>query len=1120
MAENIRILHISDIHYSNENELNFETHIKKPFFEYLEKEKIEVDLICLTGDLINKGTGGFSTSDEGFVSFENNFLIPLQELLHISNQNVIFCPGNHDVNRELDTKEEEFELKRQVSSKDKLKKIVTEQKQIDKYSGIKRILPFKNFEKKYYRNNSESELSMFESVHIRTIKGKKLGILCLNSVWRCYDNDSQIILGKEQITDNQARLEDCDLKLLLSHYQLEKCTDIDTFGASFSSNYHLCLYGHTHSSGVISTADVLGRKTVISCSKGLIASNYAEDNANYLNGFSIFDVVFGDSELDITYTPLTYSSVERNTFVLDTISLGKNAPATFTLSKNPIKIEKIFNSAKKLEYKEYLNRLYQFDKSNYIERTTKERHTDSKKSLKKQFEKFNKIVLLGNAGMGKSVEALYFAETILQEDVYESFIPVVLKAKSYKIDYISIDDGIKKELYHFLNSKTDQFYLENINENIILILDGIDEVNNTDIFNSLVEDLNKFSSLHPHSFELVTSRINQYRNCLSGFKDVILQELAETDIRRILQKNRINETKFSKVYIDLFKNPFLLGLAINVYNQSQSTEFTRFYNKSKLLEECCLHLAGKRDYQKGLNLPEINYHEMFVEIGKIAFENYEMNTFSEIEFNRLFGSLFTSHSAFTKFRSELFVMGTAIEYKHRLFKEFLIAYYLFIKMPLTKDNSDFYKQLIKKDDFFEIISFISGMYSNIKEQDSFLDLVLDNNLELFLYCVINKNDLSVKLQNYSYEDFSNLYINTFYQTYSKILELYFPKIVNKIRPIRNKNAELCCFGCMSQNRNSFTYWFDRIENPQQKVVRIEEKNLYMHRIQYEKHCEENHCQMAISWINLNLSNLEGDTARFLAIKEVKKDLLNIIENQELNESLFLSCEYIELMKNCMKETYREDKIDNICDIYISKIETPVLVDGKKYFIIPFSIQETDKLKYQLLMLKGKDINLSDYTLPKEDQIPVRYEYEKYSPARMKEYLSKFFLWWQLSYKEMIESNFNKVIQYFPLYQDIPFQNVCCLKDNHTANSFSSILYYHVASTEIQAPYFVDESPDFLLINELMKKSYEQMGRQLHNYHVTNSYLGEFISPINSKLPLTSFVYNQIKNEIEKLFSNF
>lgn len=447
----LRILHISDIHYSNKNMDAFERMVKAPFLEFIKEKNKEkqIDVICLTGDLINQGTGGFASTEEALSNFDKDFLSPLIDVLNIDKQSIFICPGNHDVNRELD-KDDENKIKQQLSTNKKnteINKIINEKRTIEEHVGINRMLPFKRYEEAFYKDNDDSTISYFDSYHVRCVNNVKLGILCVNSAWRCFDDDSKIILGINQIQNNYPKIRDNDFNILLSHYKIDKCSDIDTMTENIITNFNLCCFGHTHSSGSASITDSINRKTVISVSKGLIPSNWMEENHNYENGFSIIDIDLSSDDISVTVTPYTYSGSEKNTFVLDTHALGKDEAAQHSLSKRIIHTEEVFSETIRKEYSEYLLRLLNIQFHSYINRTISDSQNPEKTfSLFEELKKYRKIVLLANAGMGKTFEALQLSQRILTDKKFGNYIPIFLKANLYKTSFDTLEEGIKEQL--------------------------------------------------------------------------------------------------------------------------------------------------------------------------------------------------------------------------------------------------------------------------------------------------------------------------------------------------------------------------------------------------------------------------------------------------------------------------------------------------------------------------------------------------------------------------------------------------------------------------------------------------------------------------------------------------
>ncbi len=331
----IRILHISDIHLDNDSKEDFNNLIQKPFFETLKKEteSKKIDLVFLTGDLINKGTGGFSTTDDAFRSFNEIFLEPLQKVLSINKDDIIICPGNHDVNRTLDNPDDDKALYEDAKDQKKLSEIIGTCREIKAYPGLKKILPFKSFEKDYYKNVNDSYITLFDSFHERKIQEIDIGILALNTAWSPLLYDSKILLGKDQIENHKAKLSNNTINILLSHYQLDNCLDLDTSISALTNPFNLFCCGHKHSTASQIIQNPVGNKIAYSFSKGLMQYNIKETDYNYVNGFSLINLNIQETLESIEIQPFVYSK-DFNKFVPDTLATGKNNSTCYNYKEN------------------------------------------------------------------------------------------------------------------------------------------------------------------------------------------------------------------------------------------------------------------------------------------------------------------------------------------------------------------------------------------------------------------------------------------------------------------------------------------------------------------------------------------------------------------------------------------------------------------------------------------------------------------------------------------------------------------------------------------------------------------------------------------------------------------
>ena len=114
----MKILHISDIHY----ETNEDIHVKSIFNALRRDRNNDVDFVVISGDLINKGGIWSSSIDQAFKCFDENFMTPLMNSLNIKRYQVIFAPGNHDI----DIKTNDCVYDNSIKEKLKTEKDITE----------------------------------------------------------------------------------------------------------------------------------------------------------------------------------------------------------------------------------------------------------------------------------------------------------------------------------------------------------------------------------------------------------------------------------------------------------------------------------------------------------------------------------------------------------------------------------------------------------------------------------------------------------------------------------------------------------------------------------------------------------------------------------------------------------------------------------------------------------------------------------------------------------------------------------------------------------------------------------------------------------------------------------
>lgn len=291
----MRILHISDMHYSKENEESFELNLIKPMLEDLKlmaKEK-EFDFVVFSGDMVDKGGKSFDNDLMlGLLEFESKVITPILETLELVKNRFIMVPGNHDIERTKDNPYMEIGLVEKLKNYDEVYQFMENKRNKDNdWEGILRIQSYKEFEKNFYDLDN---IQKFEVIHTLEINNQKVGIAAFNTSWRCFDENDKgrIILGESQINNALRKFQEnkCDLKIAILHHPIDEIHEFEMSEIQniLSREFDFIFTGHVH----FNDSQVLNNfhgKTFISKAPANWSGNIKSTDVNYLNGYSILD---------------------------------------------------------------------------------------------------------------------------------------------------------------------------------------------------------------------------------------------------------------------------------------------------------------------------------------------------------------------------------------------------------------------------------------------------------------------------------------------------------------------------------------------------------------------------------------------------------------------------------------------------------------------------------------------------------------------------------------------------------------------------------------------------------------------------------------------------------------
>lgn len=244
-------------------------------------------------------------------------------------------------------------------------------------------------------------------------------------------------------------------------------------------------------------------------------------------------------------------------------SVGKIEEQLQTIPKKMVELLNL-NREKERKKEQYI------DVDGYIERSILIYSKESGYSFKVE-DKFNKlidivikkgsrVVLLGDAGEGKSFELKHLAHKLSKCEGYE----IIYKSLNIYTNQ-SIEDYICLEKYNYASG-----------ENVVVILDGFDEIQNKDC-KDFIRKIEKFSEDYNDIRIIITSRSNFYKvekenysGTIKNFTVLSLHNLNEKQIFKYLKEQNIEEIDFmNKINIenlkDLIKIPFYLVNIVQLY---------------------------------------------------------------------------------------------------------------------------------------------------------------------------------------------------------------------------------------------------------------------------------------------------------------------------------------------------------------------------------------------------------------------------------------------------------------------------------------------------------------------------------------------------------------------------
>lgn len=314
---------------------------------------------------------------------------------------------------------------------------------------------------------------------------------------------------------------------------------------------------------------------------------------------------------------------------------------------------------KKIEYKEVENYIQRYvtqitlldnESNSFWEEKNKTNIIDA-------LNKNNRIILLSEAGCGKTTELKNVAYIMSKEDKF----PVIINLNRYVNQ--EIEDMINKDYKH-------------LEQNLILLFDGFDEIKP----NKKSEFANKLCNYCKKNIDtkvIVTSRFNFYtKDDFIDFQEYRLENLKKDEQNKYILMNTQNSENFIRSIKEsnleeFLVTPFYLELLIIIYDKDKELP-----NREILLQKFIKNRfeIDKSKYRNNSEVKEVEYHTYCL-LQKISFAMMLIgkNRITESEYQKLIN---IKDRRYLKCSGILTKDNENWEFQHNNFREYLTAEYL------------------------------------------------------------------------------------------------------------------------------------------------------------------------------------------------------------------------------------------------------------------------------------------------------------------------------------------------------------------------------------------------------------------------------------------------------------
>lgn len=793
----LNILHISDSHIQKRDEEEIKEIVCKLIDDVKKvqvEEQIGIDLICFTGDLIQRGDRAIQEEDQ--MKIADKILVqPLLDELGLNKDSFLMVPGNHEVDINKIVKATEKGLL--VNS---LEEIHENLEEMDK-SYLDRLGYFYDSLDTYYTEAIRGKIGY---AFMYSINGKKVGIACIDSSWRSSGKGEcekgLMYVGEKQIQDLFRHIKCADIKICMMHHPIDWLSPYEsTLIEREMTKFDLVLCGHVHENDnkEICRQDM---KTIYSTAGKLFPLDYAQGRkVDGYNGYSILNIDYNTNLCTIFMR--TYFAKERNDFD-KAVNVKEDGKTVYPLNGNTNEKQMEFNIITGInEYfkgmSETINQINEIDvqspinieqvfvepilseESEYRQKNNKDK---KKISMNELIDIDKNIILLGKKESGKTTILQKMGLLYIEKYRNGEIIPIYLDMRHLPKGKNKL---INATLYFVMNNVFDDVYISKAqvkelidNGKFVFLFDNVDisDRNHTIMINEFLKNNsnNKFYfTVNEEFFQSIDiKKIPEYGE---SFKKLYIHSFGKGEIRELVTKWACKQVKTIDVnevvekinsycnQINFAKTPFNISIFMVIWDIDKNfvpqNEGIVMENYLEVLLEKLSPIESNRStysFQIKQHFLSSVAYKMFEkneyyftkkEFDDYVYEYHEKKGYKETESR--FSELFFEKGILSK-------SDGLIVFSHTSILEYFLAIY-------AKENDEFLKYMLEKHNrinFKNEICFYAGLTpdcANLLDSiaDTIIETIIDsidtveklNNLEIMMDFKFQKEELLERLKN-------------------------------------------------------------------------------------------------------------------------------------------------------------------------------------------------------------------------------------------------------------------------------------------------------------------------------------------------------------------------------------